>query len=1053
MEKETKESEIIMATDMGNIFVRIGADVKPLQAGISTAVKELEKIGTTASKTSDDLKILADKAMIDNLQRLSGLFGGVSSSILSFGKDLVTAASQAENFRTALITAFQGNQEAADKMLQWAKEFANTTPFETNEIIEATIKLKAYGVQAEQIPKQLQLIGDMASGMGKSMNQAVEAIADARTGELERLKEFGITKKMLDEQMHGALVNAKGQITDMNLLMESLTQIMEQRFAGGMERASKTTAGQISNLRGEVQNLKEALGQELLPTVNETVSGLTKIAQNLNSASTESKSAAVDLLKIGGGLAVLTTGFSMAALKVVEFNAAIQAARMGSLATGGALAVIAAAVLFLGNEYIKHWNRIEQQKSEKIVAETKKIETGFKNVKEAIELVNKTPVEIALDPSLEAKITSLEERIKGIREVAAGNLDAEGKSFSFELASDPTDRNNGMVNSFKMDYTQAMDFLLQKQSELNKKLSETGLPADVMQKYKGQLAEVNLEIKRLYETLEKENPEAFKRQIEQLENSLNVAKTAKNIAEEDKKGREFLDSLTQARQQAEDEQTKIVEESGLKRKEITDKEFSSKLQYYKDDIDHLRSYWNSYKLTYIQQHELTEAITAAKQKQANDEKKILSEREQAEKKTYSTFKATLDNALLANRISQETYYTTIGKYLLVHAEELKNNVDLRLQIEKDYFTAENKLTEEAQKKKSEALKKETEEKEAQKEALQKSLEEEKQAEIKAAEEKQEAEEKRIEATKKIRKEIDSYSQNSYQKELSLIEDTLEEYRQAGVDQVEIEELKHEAIRDLQEETLKDFKQKEEEKRKSIEDTAKSLQTIEAALEANQAKQEALQGSSFNSGSPLMTAEEALSGGKSGHVDPYMERVEQEKLLLEEEKRLQDEKTKLIVEENTLKQELIRIQTEANTATQNFTSALGGAAAALNNIASNTGNTGNSPAGGNNTPSTLTQSEYSTSQPSFSKENFSSIIDTLSSAMKNFSFSSSSSSKANIPEYLTSSGTGNVTNKTEKNSYNSNSQTIINIDSKKLSVDRSTEQKVSNFADSLLQKYS
>lgn len=76
------------------------------------------------------------------------------------------------------------DQKKAAEYFKWAVDFANKTPYETDEIVEATVKLTSYGVEAK---KTLPLIGDMASVMGKSVDQAVEAIADAQTGELERL--------------------------------------------------------------------------------------------------------------------------------------------------------------------------------------------------------------------------------------------------------------------------------------------------------------------------------------------------------------------------------------------------------------------------------------------------------------------------------------------------------------------------------------------------------------------------------------------------------------------------------------------------------------------------------------------------------------------------------------------------------------------------------------------------------------------------------------------------------------------------------------------------
>lgn len=70
----------------------------------------------------------------------------------------------------------------ARESLAWVSEFATKTPYELNETTEAFVKLRAYGLD----PKNglLQILGDKSAAMGKDINQAVEAIADAVTGKM-----------------------------------------------------------------------------------------------------------------------------------------------------------------------------------------------------------------------------------------------------------------------------------------------------------------------------------------------------------------------------------------------------------------------------------------------------------------------------------------------------------------------------------------------------------------------------------------------------------------------------------------------------------------------------------------------------------------------------------------------------------------------------------------------------------------------------------------------------------------------------------------------------
>ena len=155
----------------------------------------------------------------------------------------------------------------ARKKLAWASRFANKTPFETEEVVGGMTKLQSYGIEGDRILKTtnrtyLEMIGDMASGMGKSFDQAIEAVADARTGELERLKEFGITKNMIAEfgKSKGLeIFNSKGQINDLELFNKTLFEMMDSRFGGAMEKQAKTFRGGLSTISGAAKSALSTL--------------------------------------------------------------------------------------------------------------------------------------------------------------------------------------------------------------------------------------------------------------------------------------------------------------------------------------------------------------------------------------------------------------------------------------------------------------------------------------------------------------------------------------------------------------------------------------------------------------------------------------------------------------------------------------------------------------------------------------------------------------------------------------------------------------------------
>ena len=207
-----------------------------------------------------------------NSQNKASSFWGILRRIattLAAGFTIKTAiegAGNIEQYRNTLETVLKDSNKARKK-LAWASRFANKTPFETEEVVGGMTKLQSYGIEGDRILKTtnrtyLEMIGDMASGMGKSFDQAIEAVADARTGELERLKEFGITKNMIAEfgKSKGLeIFNSKGQINDLELFNKTLFEMMDSRFGGAMEKQAKTFKGGLSTISGAAKSALSTL--------------------------------------------------------------------------------------------------------------------------------------------------------------------------------------------------------------------------------------------------------------------------------------------------------------------------------------------------------------------------------------------------------------------------------------------------------------------------------------------------------------------------------------------------------------------------------------------------------------------------------------------------------------------------------------------------------------------------------------------------------------------------------------------------------------------------
>lgn len=173
------------------------------------------------------------------------------SATLAAGK-LVGTASDFERFQTVLETT-EGSAAAAREAMGWVADFAVKTPYELGQINEAFVALRAYGLDPTN--GMLQTLGDTSAAMNKPLMQAVEAMADAVTGENERLKEFGIVARKDGRQIIYEYTNAAGEMEravasagDRMGIQQTLMSIMNSKYAGSMERLSQTWDGMISNL-------------------------------------------------------------------------------------------------------------------------------------------------------------------------------------------------------------------------------------------------------------------------------------------------------------------------------------------------------------------------------------------------------------------------------------------------------------------------------------------------------------------------------------------------------------------------------------------------------------------------------------------------------------------------------------------------------------------------------------------------------------------------------------------------------------------------------------
>jgi hypothetical protein len=241
----------VAAAGLRQTFDRAGAGARRLIRNLRDLERRLRLAERAGFATGRALRKLG--GMAGGLLK-SGLFAG-GAAVAAGGSfalfDMFRTAGQFEQYQ-AMLEGAEGSVEAARKSMAWVAKFAEKTPYELAEVMEAFIALKAYGI--DPMNGSLEALGDASAGMSKPLMQAVEAIADASTGEFERLKEFGIRASKEGNRVaftfrkNGQDIRRDAEFTGSEI-EKTLVGIFNERFAGGMVRQSTTLFGIIANIK------------------------------------------------------------------------------------------------------------------------------------------------------------------------------------------------------------------------------------------------------------------------------------------------------------------------------------------------------------------------------------------------------------------------------------------------------------------------------------------------------------------------------------------------------------------------------------------------------------------------------------------------------------------------------------------------------------------------------------------------------------------------------------------------------------------------------------
>lgn len=177
-------------------------------------------------------------------------------------------------YEAVLRNSLQSTDRAA-RAMGMLRDLAKETPFQLDELTQAYIKMINRGLN----PTRAEIIklGDVAAAQGKSLDQLIEAMLDASTGEFERLKEFGIKARKEGENVKFTF---KGITTEVRYTEDAISDYILslgtlEGVQGGMAVQMQELEGKTSNLSDTWKEFLNSLGTLIEPAAKKVLSFLT----------------------------------------------------------------------------------------------------------------------------------------------------------------------------------------------------------------------------------------------------------------------------------------------------------------------------------------------------------------------------------------------------------------------------------------------------------------------------------------------------------------------------------------------------------------------------------------------------------------------------------------------------------------------------------------------------------------------------------------------------------------------------------------------------------
>lgn len=265
----------------------------------SVAAAQLKQVGEEMKKTGDEITGVGKKLM------------PLSAGALAVGTASIKMVGDLEQ---SLGGAEAVYKDYYDEIVNAAENSASKMGTSTNKYLEYANKIgslmQGSGLQVSEAydltTKAMQRASDVASIMGISIDDAMNAITGAAKGNFTMMDNLGVAMNATSLQAYAlsqGIDKTYSSMTQAEKVQLAYNMFLDQtaQYAGNYEKENETLNGSITTMTANLQNMAAEIGEKLMPIATKIMEFVTKIIDKFSSLDDKTKNI---ILVIGGVIAV-----------------------------------------------------------------------------------------------------------------------------------------------------------------------------------------------------------------------------------------------------------------------------------------------------------------------------------------------------------------------------------------------------------------------------------------------------------------------------------------------------------------------------------------------------------------------------------------------------------------------------------------------------------------------------------------------------------------------------------------------------------------------------